>query len=268
MRTTNYQSKKGLSSIKTLTLGVTALFLIFALKPTTTLSQILTANTTLSEVLKPTNTITQDLPKYKLGMEIGSNVSGNGHGAFYEGGITFSNKKNVFLIGTCIQKRKSDLCGASFSYMRTILDRNSFSKKPIKITENMDELEKLEAMEENEEMEELKNNKGIERLQLFFFTKAQYIHDASLSFQGVKQEEDFSREKNDYSTDFSNYKTSTLEFYGGFGINLNISKNLTWANSIGFGTYYHMNYIPGMYKDQIAPVMMLKTSLRINNFNK
>ena len=248
--------------------GIMTLCLILVFKPSITLSQPLEPIITLSQLHKsaPQPPV---LPKYKVGIEIGSNLSGNGHGTFYEGGVTLSNKKNVFLIGTCIQKRKTELCGLNFNYMRTILSRNNFSKRSAASLEEMDEFERMEAIEEMEELAAIKNSDVPERFQLFFFTKAQYIHKASLSFEGVKHEENFSREKNnDTEIDFSNYKTSTVEFYAGFGLNLNISKNLTWTNSIGFGTYYHLNYIHGMYKDQIAPVMMLRTSIRINSFSK
>lgn len=268
MKTSITPSDKIKNNLNRLSLGIITLSLILVLKPSVTLSQPLEPTITLSQILQP-SIQTPELPKYKIGMEIGTNISGNGHGTFYEGGITLSNKKNVFLIGTCIQKRKTDLCGLSFNYMRTVLSRNNFAKKTAASMEEMDEFEKMEAIEEMEELEAIKNNKNPERLQLFFFTKAQYIHHASLSFNGVKHEENFSKEKNnDIDIDFNNYKTSTVEFYAGFGLNVNISKNLTWTNSIGFGTYYHLNYIPGMYKDQIAPVMMLKTSIRINNFSK
>lgn len=178
-------------------------------------------------------------PNFKMGMSVGTQISGNQHGALFETSINISNSKNIVSVGTLIQKRKNEVCGVSLSYSKPIFDERS----------------------------EYSFEEGSGRdVQLFFYSKLQYIHKANLSFNAEGLEDRYYIQSNDMIVDFKTYKTSTIEIMGGFGLNLRIFKNVAWTNSIGVGAYNHLNYLPGMYCDKTGPSLVLSTSLRLMNF--
>ena len=181
------------------------------------------------------------LPKQRIGISIGSQLSGNGHGTLYEGAINLSNYENILSIGALVQKRKNEICGMSLAYTRPI-----FVERPAYCFEE-----------------------GVGRdVQLFFYGKVQYIHQASLSFRAESLEDRYYTETNDENIDFKNYKMSTVEIMAGFGLNIRICKRFIWANSFGFGFYNHINHKMGMYCDKAGPEIILGTALRLARFDK
>lgn len=180
---------------------------------------------------------------YRLGMGVGTHLTGDAHGAMYNISVSLYDGKNHLSIGPCIQKRKEEVCGASFRYARILTGQETFLA----------------------DGSSYKADVECQKIQLFTFIQAQYIKGASLSYRAVKIEEATSKQ-NDYQTDFSKYKLSTAEIFVGFGLNTKINQKLVWSSSIGFGTYYHMNYMNGLYNERIAPVLMLGTALRLNYF--
>lgn len=180
---------------------------------------------------------------YRMGMGVGTHLSGNSHGAMYSISLSLYDGKNHFSIGPCIQKRKEEVCGGSFRYARILTGQETFLA----------------------DGSSYKGEDECHRIQLFTFIQAQYIKGATLSYRAVKMEEAASKQ-NDYQTDYSKYQLSTAELFAGFGINTKINKKLIWSNSIGFGTYYHIDYFNGLYNERIAPVIMLGTALRLNYF--
>lgn len=174
---------------------------------------------------------------YVVGTGISTFISGNSHGTGYEGTINLSNGSNVFSLGACMLKRKSTLSGVSVGYQKNMITLNDDSDQD--------------------------NQNGA--LTLNFFTRAQYTHKASLSYRAEKRNQDFYVPSDD-KIDFTKYKTSTVDLFAGFGLDVNLSRNLVWSNKIGFGTYYHIDYVKGMYNDRMAPVLFLGTGIRINSF--
>lgn len=175
--------------------------------------------------------------QYVVGTGISTYISGNSHGAIYEGAINLSNRNNVFSLGVCMLKRKGTLSGLSLGYQKNMITLNDDPDQD--------------------------NQNGA--LTLNFFTRAQYTHKASLSYRAEKRNQDFYVPSDD-KIDFTKYKTSTVDLFAGFGLDVNLSKNLVWTNKIGFGTYYHIDYVKGMYTDRMAPVLFLGTGIRINSF--
>lgn len=173
---------------------------------------------------------TQD---YRFGVGIGNHITGNSLGSVYEGNVYLSDYNNTFSFGVCMQKRKNQVCGVSLGYMKSL-----FAK---------DDCDGTVAP-------------------LFLYARLQYMHQAILSYKAQKLEEKFYVSTTDHNIDFSNYKTSTADLFVGFGGNIQIAKNLVWSNSVGFGTFYHVNYIPGMYHERMTPVLMLGTGLRLTQF--
>lgn len=180
---------------------------------------------------------------YRLGMGVGTHLTGNAHGAMYSITVSLYDGKNHLSIGPCIQKRKEEICGGSFIYSRILTGQETFLA----------------------DGSSYKADVECQKIQLFTFIQAQYIKGASLSYRAVKMEEATSKQ-NDFQTDFSKYQMSTAEIFAGFGLNTKINKKLIWSTSIGFGTYYHIDYINGLYNERIAPVLMLGTALRLNYF--
>lgn len=180
---------------------------------------------------------------YRLGIGVGTHLSGNSHGTMYDLSLSLYNGKNHISLGPCIQKRKEQLCGASFRYSRILTGQESFLADGTSYNADDD----------------------CHRIQLFTFVQAQYLKGAGLSYNAVKMEEAAGKQ-NDYKVDYSKYELSTAELFAGFGLNTKINQKLVWSTSIGFGTYYHINYINGLYNERIAPVLMLGTALRLNYF--
>ncbi|MCD6019800.1 MAG: hypothetical protein K0S53_2921 [Bacteroidetes bacterium] len=180
---------------------------------------------------------------YRLGMGVGTHLSGNSHGAMYSLSVSLYDGKNHFSIGPCLQKRKEEICGASFRYARILSGQENFlADGSINKADN-----------------------ECHRVQLFTFVQAQYLKGAALSYKAVKMEEAAAKQ-NDYKTDYSKYQLSTAELFAGFGLNTKINNKLVWSTSIGFGTYYHLDYVNGLYNERMAPVLMLGTALRLNYF--
>jgi hypothetical protein len=176
-----------------------------------------------------------------LGIGIGTHVSGNAHGGVYDIYGSIYNGNSILSIGPCIQKRSNSICGARMAFSYMITGRDDFSNPGNRFNES-------------------------EKLQLYFFSYLQYIYKAPLSFASVKREEIVSRKNDNREVDFNKYKFSTTEAGLGFGLNIKLGKQLVWSNYIGFSTYYHTNYVEGMYAERIAPVLIMGTSLGVKLF--
>lgn len=181
---------------------------------------------------------------YLLGLSVGSQISGNAHGTIYEAGLGLYNGKNVFSLGACMQKRSMQLCGARFQYTRILTGKEDFSGQ-----------DHPYAVEPS-------------KLQLFFYSRAQYLNNAMLTYNDVKKEETIMKNRDEVPSDANRIRLSTIDVSAGVGLNVRLCKQLVWGSYIGFGTYYHLNYKPGMYCENIAPVIVLGTSLRLNYFTR
>lgn len=179
---------------------------------------------------------------YLLGLSLGSHISGNAHGTIYEAGLGLYNGKNLFSVGPCMQKRTMAVCGGRFNYMRILTGKEEFAKKSLGYD--------VEAS----------------RLQLFVYSRVEYIHNASLSYNDVKKEETVMQNREEMPLDANRIKLSTIDVSAGVGLNIKLSSQLVWGNYIGFGTYYHLNHKQGMYCEKMAPVIVIGTSLRLNYF--
>jgi len=181
---------------------------------------------------------------YVLSTSIGSHVSGNAHGAIFGADLGLYNGKNAFFLGACVQKRSMTLSGASFNYMRILTGKEDHSSVGPDYPYNDS------------------------KLQLFFYSRLVYLNNTSLSFNDVKKEETLIKKQSETPSKYDEIKLSTAEISVGVGLNFKLSKNIVWANYIGFGTYYHLNYKPGMYTDKAAPMLVIGTSLKLNSFHR
>jgi hypothetical protein len=153
------------------------------------------------------------------------------------------NGKSLLSLGACIQKRSNSLCGARLSYSYMVMGEDDFLNNGSSFKES-------------------------EKLQLYFFTYLQYIDKTPLSFGSLKREQLLSQRSEYNNVDFNKVKLSTVEAGIGFGLNIKLSQQLVLGSYIGLSTYYHSNYMVGMYADKMAPVLTLGTSLGFNFFKR
>lgn len=181
---------------------------------------------------------------YLFGIGIGSHVSGNAHGTFFDASASLYNGKNAFSAGACIQKRTMQACGGSFNYTRILTGHENFTDKSLSY--RVDD----------------------SKLQLFCYSTISYIHNASLSYNAVKCEEALVKNQSEFPSNANAIKLSTAQITAGFGLNLKLSKQLVWSNYIGVGVYQHLNHTAGMYCEKTAPMLCLGTALKLNYFTR
>jgi len=168
--------------------------------------------------------------RYCVGVNLGTQISGNSIGVLHELSGNFYKNNNIFSLGLCLQNRSQLLNGGRISYSRILtgFDNHVIAKKD----------------------EDEKNVDS--RFQLYFFSALQYTHNSNLS-KAASQLESQSLIYNNYEkSNYSKCKLSTIDASLGFGLNTKIGKNIIWSNYIWLSTYYHTNYINGMYIDRAA----------------
>jgi hypothetical protein len=174
--------------------------------------------------------------KIQLGVGAGAYVSGSGHGTLYSGFATLSKGKHMFNLGPIIMKRCMHVKGLRLVYSHLLAGRDDNGL-----------------------------GKGLPyegpELQLRFFSYAQYLHQAGLSYNKTRVETVTNRES---QTDWNKVKLNTGEV--GSGIELDVKmKYVTLRNYITLATYYHFNYIKGMYHENLQPVITLGVGLTLPN---
>lgn len=182
----------------------------------------------------------EKLPFY-IGAGVGTHVSGNAHGVFYDVYGSLYNGKSLVSLGACIQKRSNSICGTRLSYSYIVYGGDNFLDKRYKFSND-------------------------EKLQLYFFGYLQYLNNTPLSFGSIKREELLSQGSEHNNVDFNKLKLSTVEAGLGFGLNKKLNQQFVLGSYLGLSTYYHSNYVNGMYGDKIAPVLILGTTLGFNFF--
>lgn len=178
---------------------------------------------------------------YRLGIGVGTHVSGNAHGGVYDVFGSIYNGNSVFSFGPCIQKRSNSICGARLSFSHVLTGRDDFSNTTIKFKE-------------------------VDKLQLYCFSYLQYLYQTPLSYGAIKREEMASKSNDNPEVDFNKFEFSTTEVGLGFGLNIKLCKKLVWSNFLGFSTFYHTNYLEGMYAERSAPVLMMGSSIGFKFF--
>ena len=181
-----------------------------------------------------------------FGATIGTHISGNSLGGFYTVTGNLYKNKNLISLGLCMQNRACSPNGMRIGYSRILsgLDNFTFDENEVE-----DDIEIVES-----------------RFQLYFFSTLQYTHNAYLSKGATLLENQNSISKDNDKPNYSKTKLSTIEACVGFGLNTKIGKNIFWSNYIGLNSYYHTNYINGMYIDQSALAITLGTTIGIKFF--
>lgn len=174
---------------------------------------------------------------YSIGGGIDVNCTANWHGSLYTPYITGSDRNSELSLGAVIQKRTSKVCGGRLSFSTVLSTRYLHDSLLGGYFEQKDVL------------------------QINFFSYAQYINNAPLSYSAARLEEKTSRA---YETDWNSIKLSTAELGAGIEFQVNITENVAWKSRIGGTVYYHVKYKSGMYHEKIAPILNIGTGIHIN----
>lgn len=174
-----------------------------------------------------------------LGMTLGTHISGNGHGVFYDLSGSVYLGKSTISVGPSIQNHSNVISGGHLYFSYTA------SKKNSNVT--------------NQNSYERKKN-----IQLFFFSYLQYVHNAKLGINTVKTEEALVEKKDLNKIDYNKVKISTIDVCVGFGLSCKLSKNVFWKNHIGVGAFYHTKFLNEMNTDKTSPTIALGSSIAIS----
>lgn len=176
---------------------------------------------------------------YRLGAGIGAHISGNMHGGIYDVYGNIYNGKNAFAVGSCIQKRSGKLCGVSTKFSHIVTGRDQISNSAF-----------------NDDMGD--------RVQLYFLSYLQYLHNTPLSYNADRREAQNNPANSTGEYAQSKIKLNTIDAGAGFGLNVKLTRKIVMGAYICVGTYYHTNYTSGMYGDKMAPVLTVGTSIGFN----
>jgi hypothetical protein len=184
----------------------------------------------------------KSIKHYGFGVSIGTQISGNSLGGIYEISGNLYNNNNMTALGLCLQGRTKLPNGLRIGYSRILTGFDNFL-----FVEKEDDDEKF----------------SDKKFQLCFFSTLQYTHNAHLSDGASLLENKSSLSKDNDKPNYSKAKLSTIEVSIGFGLNTKIGKNIIWSNYIGLSSYYHTNYINGMYIDKSALALTLGTTIGV-----
>jgi len=165
---------------------------------------------------------TKEPAHFNFGVEAFS--SADGHGTFYSPHLNVTKGNNTIGIGTMIQKRTGIMNGLKLSYSRNL-------------TGVRDEADLL---------------------QINAFGSLQYNNKLPLSYALVNHEGRIYREQ---QTDFNSIKMATAEVTAGFGLQVNITRTISWNSYAGLATYYHLNYAKGIDHARMATGLMIGTGI-------
>jgi hypothetical protein len=189
----------------------------------------------LSAVLKQAE---QKKRSVKFGFGLETYASGNAHGAFYSARVNVSKGKSVFSLGPCLQKRSLEMNGlkAGYSYL-------------------------LSGSNDRYDEDELKTMKEEPRdiLELRMLCYVQYLNNAPLSYNASRVETITSVNGN---INYNEVRLNTIEAALCAELDINI-KWLKIRAYMGATTFYHTNYLNGMYRPKCSPALIFGTGFII-----
>jgi hypothetical protein len=192
----------------------------------------------------------QSFKKFKLGLDIETGISGNGHGFIYNGMIHVKKGPHSIGLGASIQKRNFDFGGGKLKYSITLTDLINNE-----VLERQDMLENL-SNSERDNVEFLPYEYERNNIELNAFVFTQYLNNLSLSYNTIQREKMVGI--NDFN-DWNKVKLSTLDFGLGFELKINLNDHLSWKNYIAMSGYYHTNYSYKLYHSKFSPCLNIGT---------
>lgn len=199
----------------------------------------LSSNLTPDKIMKPEflQTEKKRIP-IRFGLGIETYASGNAHGAYYSARLNISKGKSTFSLGPCLQKRSLEINGvkATYSYLLS------------GINDRYDE----------DELNEMKDD-PCDILELRMLCCFQYLNKAPLSYKASRVE---TITNNESKVNFNQVRLSTIE--ASLCIELDVNVNCFKIRAyVGTTTFYHTDYINGMYRPKFSPALMFGTGIII-----
>lgn len=182
----------------------------------------------------------------KVSFQTETSLSGNGHGAFINPGISFNQKLHTITISGCIQKRYMTFSGTKLSYKLNLTSL---------INNQLDE----EYEENPTYYSNYDQGSDNDKIQLSALVFSQYLPNTSLSYNSEKFENKVSKIE---GINWSQRKLSTFESGIGFELKLKLNHNLFWNNQIGLSYIYHNKFYNNMYMDRSTTSLFLSTGIQ------
>jgi hypothetical protein len=174
----------------------------------------------------------------KLGLGLEAYASGNAHGAYYSPNVNLSKGKSMISLGPCLQKRSLEINGLKIGYSYLLSGIND--------------------RYDQDEINEMKNDPS-DILELRVLCYVQYLHNAKLSYNASRVETITNQES---KMNFNQVRLSTIESAICIELDIN-SKWLKIRTYLGASTFYHTDYINGMYRPKCSPALMFGTGIVI-----
>ena len=174
----------------------------------------------------------------KLGFGFETYASGNAHGAYYSPRIDLSKGKSLFSAGPCLQKRSLEINGVKLGY--------SYLLSGINDRYDQDETNKMK-----EDPRDI--------LELRMLCYVQYLHNAPLSYAASRVETITNEER---KVNFNQVRLSTIEA----ALCIELDVNIKWfkiRTYMGGTTFYHNDYINGLYRPKCSPALMFGAGIII-----
>jgi hypothetical protein len=166
--------------------------------------------------------------KGNFGFRVSNTISANRCGSIWASSLSYTVGRKTLYGGVMMQKNKLHLTGMQLGFEYTLLDPN------------------------------LNQDCNLDWLELYAWINSGY-HDNVYVNKYVCEEE--RRGNPELKLDIENHSFKTVETYGGFGVRINILKNLKWMNSIGIGGYRVLNPENELYYNHQGIGLMLRTGL-------
>jgi hypothetical protein len=179
--------------------------------------------------------------KIKLSIGYETFSTGNAHGGFTAPSISLTKSLNQLIFAPTIQYQSKKIDGLRVCYSRNL------SGTPYKADAT--------------DPEDHYDGEFQSVLQLNLFAYAQYVQDARLSSNAIRNEQMIHRES---STNYGQIRLNTAETGIGIELRVNINHFLCWRNYVGAGVYSHLNYVKGLDHEKQSTSLLLGTGLQYN----
>lgn len=174
----------------------------------------------------------------KLGLGLEAYTSGNAHGAYYSPRINVSKGKSMFSLGPCLQKRSLEMNGLKIGYSYLLSGIND--------------------RYDQDEINEMKDDPS-DILELRMLCYVQYLHNAKLSYNASRVETITNPEN---KVNYNEVRLSTIEAALCIELDINV-KWLKIRTYMGATSFYHTEYINGMYRPKYSPALIFGTGIVI-----
>jgi hypothetical protein len=170
----------------------------------------------------------QSRTKGHIGFRASATLSANRFGIIYTPGLLFRHNRSLLAFDAAIQRNNSNISGIQLNYEYTLVDPYE------------------------------QRDCYLDWLELYFFINAGYHNNAMLG-KALSEEEYASNPE--LQTDLSTLRLKAADAYAGFGVRILINRNLKWFNSIGIGGYEVLNMPKGLYYNDKALGLMIRTGI-------